>query len=62
MLSIHDSSLELTNQNLVKIKSPHINTFGYNKLTIFNAMRDLTIGVCEHLDITAKMDVDQKVK
>ena len=45
-------------QNLVKRQFPYIDTFDHEEPVVINAMRDLTVGVFEHLDITSPMDVE----
>ena len=60
-LFIHDSSLAVYNQNLVKRKFPYINMFNHEVSVVVNAMRDLTSGVFVHLYIASPMYVDQRV-
>ena len=50
-----------SNKNLVKRKLPYIGTFNHEGPTVVSAMRNLTVGVFEHLEITSIMDVDQRV-
>ena len=61
ILVIHDSSLAAYTQNLVKRKFPYIDTFDHEGPTVVSAMRNLTSGVFEHLDIIPPMDVDKRV-
>ena len=61
MLVVHNSSLAVSKQNIVKRKFPYIDTFDHERTAVVNAMRDLTIGVFEHLDIPSHMDMDQRV-
>ena len=49
-------------KTIVRKKLPPINTFNNQGPTVVNLMRDLTVGIFEHLDITAKTDVDKSVK
>ena len=48
-------------QNLVKRQFPYIDTFDQEEPVVINAMRDLTVGVFEHLDITSPMDVEKRL-
>ena len=48
-------------QNLVKRKFPYINTFDHGGPAVASAMRDLTIGVFEYLEITSHMELDQRI-
>ena len=38
-----------TKQNLMKMKSPYINTFDHKGPAVISAMCDITVGVFEHL-------------
>ena len=60
-LFVHDSSLAVYNQNLVKREFPYINMFNHEVPAVVNAMRDLTSGVFVHLYIASPMYVDQRV-
>ena len=40
---------------------PYINTFDHEGPAVVSAMRDLTFGVFEHLEITSPVYVDQRV-
>ena len=61
IIVIHESSLTASKKNLVNRKFPYINTFDHECPTVVSAMRDLTAGVFEHLDINSPMDVDKMV-
>ena len=61
ILVIHDSSLGVSKQDLVNIKFSYIGMFDHDRPTVVSAMCNLTSGVCENLDITSPMDVDQRV-
>ena len=61
ILVVHNSSLAVYKQNLVKRKFPYIDIFDHGKPAVFNAMPDLTSGLFEHLDINSSLDVDQRV-
>ena len=50
---VHDSNLAVFKQNLVKRKFPYINTLDSEVPAVVSVMRDLTVGVSEHLDITS---------
>ena len=41
---------------------PHINMFDYEVTTVVSTMRDLTVGVFEHLDIKSNLDIDKRIK
>ena len=45
IIVVHDSSLTVSKQNLVKKKLPYIDMFNHLVPALFNAMRDLTSGV-----------------
>ena len=55
-------SLVETNQNLVNRNFLHINMFYYEGPSVVNTMRDLTVGIFKHMNITAKTDIDKRVK
>ena len=57
ILFFHDLSLVASKQNFVKREFPYIDTFDHEGPVVISAMRDLTIGVFEHLKITFPMDV-----
>ena len=44
-------------QNLVKRKFPYIDMFEHEGPKFISAMRNLTVGVFEHLNITSTIDV-----
>ena len=48
-------------KNLVKRKFPYIDTIDHEVSTVVSAMRDLTVGVFEHFDITSLMYIYQMV-
>ena len=58
---VHNSGLAVSKQKPVKRKFPYINTFDHEGPVVVNAMRELTSGVFEHLEITSHMDVDQRL-
>ena len=60
-LVVHGSNLAVSKQNLITRKFPYIDTFDHEGPALVNAMRDLTSGMFEHLDITSPMDVYQRV-
>ena len=53
----YDSGLAVFKQNLVKRKLPYINTLNYEGPVVISVMRDKTVGLFAHLDITSPMDV-----
>ena len=59
---INDSILMASNQNLVKRRFPFINMFNHKGPYVISAMRYLTVGVFEHIDITSILDIDIKIK
>ena len=61
ILVVYDSSLALSNQNLVKRQFPYINTFDHEGPVVISAMRNLTVGVFEHLKITSPMYVEKSL-
>ena len=61
IFAVHNSSLAVSKQNIVKRNFFYIDTFNHEGTAVVNAMRDLTSGVFEHLDIPYHMDVDQRV-
>ena len=61
ILVINDSSLAAYKQNLGKRKFPYIDMFNHEGPKVISAMRDLTAGVFEHLEITSPMDVDKSL-
>ena len=58
---IHDSILVESKQNHVKRKFPYINTFDHEGPAGVSTMRNITIGVFEHLKTTSPMLVDQRI-
>ena len=61
IIVVHNSSLAESKQNLVKMKFPYIDTFDHERSIVVSAMRNLTVGVFEHLEITSSIDEDQRV-
>ena len=61
ILVIYDSSLAAFKQNLVKRQFLYIDTFDHEGPVVINAMRDLNVGVFEHLDIILPTDVDKRL-
>ena len=61
ILVVYDSSLAAFNKNLVKRKFPYIDMFDHEGPAVISAIRDLTVGVFEHLDITSPMDVGNRL-
>ena len=59
MLIMNDKILTATKQNLVKSKFLFIDKFYYTGPAVVRVMRDLTVRVSEHLEITSPMDVDK---
>ena len=57
ILVVYDLSLAASKKNLVKTKFPYIYTFDHKEPVVISAMRDLTVGVFEHLEIASTMDV-----
>ena len=49
-------------QNLVKRKFSWIYTFYHEVPVVINALRDITVGVYGHLEITSKIDLDISIK
>ena len=62
ILVIHDSILAAAKQNLVKRKLLFIDTFNQEGSAFISAMRNLTVGVFEHLDITSVIDIYLRIK
>ena len=54
-------SLTATKQNIIKMKFPYIDTFNHQGSAVVRAMRNLTVGVFEHLETTPPTDVDQRI-
>ena len=52
----------VTKQNFFKRKFAYINTFDHQLLTVVLAMRDLTSGSFEHLEIPSPPDADKIVR
>ena len=50
------------NKNIVKRKFPLINIFYCEVIDMINAVRDLTVGVFEHLYITSSLDLYIRIK
>ena len=49
-------------QNLIKIKFPYINTFNHEGPSVIRAMRYITVGVFQHLDITYNFYIDKGIE
>ena len=56
---MHDKILAATKRNLVKRKFPFIQALDHQGPAVVHAMRDITVGVFEHLEITYTMDVNK---
>ena len=50
-----------SNKNLVKRKLPYIGTFNHEGPTVVSAMRNLTVGVFDQIEITSPMEGDKMV-
>ena len=61
ILVVHDSNLAVYKQDFGKREFPYIDTFNHEGPTVVNAMRVLTRGVLEHLDIISPMEVVERV-
>ena len=61
ILVVHGSNLAVSKQNLITRKFPYIDTFDHEGPALVNAMRDLTSGMFEHLDITSPIDLYQRL-
>ena len=59
---MYGSRLTKTKKNFIKSKLPYINKFDYEGPSVISAMRDLTVGVFEYIEITPKMDVYKRIK
>ena len=57
ILITHNKILESSKQNLLNMKSPHIDLFDHRELAGVIAMRILNIGVFDQLETTFPMDV-----
>ena len=62
ILVMHDSSLKASKQNLGKRNFSFIDMFDHEGPAVINAMRDLTVGAFEHLEITSKLDLYIRIK
>ena len=49
ILVVYDSSLAASKQKFVKRQFPYIDTFDHGGPVVINVMRDLNVGVIEHL-------------
>ena len=56
-----NKSLTAAKKNLVKRKFPFIDTFNHKGPDVVRVMRNLTVGVFEHLEITSLIDVYQRI-
>ena len=61
ILIVYDSSLVASKQNLVNRKFTYIYTFDNGGQAGINAMRNITVGVFEHLETTSPIDVDKMI-
>ena len=61
ILFIYYSSLQASNQNLVKMQFPYIDTFNHEVPVVINTMRDLTSRLFEHLDIISPTDTYKRL-
>ena len=59
ILVIYYSSLAAFKQNLVNRNFPYIDTFDHEGPAVISAMRNLTVVVFEHLDITSHINLDK---
>ena len=44
------------------MKFPNIDTFDHYEPAVISAMRDMGVGVFEHIEIASNMDVDKSIK
>ena len=51
----------MSKQNLVKRNFPYIDTFNHKGPVVISVMRNITVGVFEHLKITSPMNVDKRL-
>ena len=58
---VYNSSLGVSKQNLVKRQFPYIDTFDHEGPVVINAIRNLTVGVSEYLEIISPSDVDKRL-
>ena len=61
ILVVYNLSLAASKQKLVKKQFPYIDTFDHKGPVIIDAMRNITTGVVEQLDITSPMFVDKRL-
>ena len=61
ILVVYDSILATSKKNLVKRQFLYTHTFDHEVPVFINAMRDLTFGVFEHLEIISPTDVDKSL-
>ena len=59
---MYGSRLTKTKQNFIKSKLPYINNFDYEGPSVISAMRDLTVGVFERVEIAYKLDLYLRIK
>ena len=62
ILVVYNSILAASKQNLVNRKLIYINTFNHKLAVVIRTMRNLSIGVFEHLKITSPMHVDKRLE
>ena len=60
-LVVYKSSLVSSKKNLVKRHFPYIDTSDHEGPVVINAIRDLTVGLFEHLYIISPTDVDKRL-
>ena len=61
ILAVYKSSLVESKQNLVKMQFPYIDMFDHEVPVVIGAMRNLTVGFFEHLEIPSPMDVYKRL-
>ena len=61
ILVVCDASLLASKKNLVKMQFLYINTFDHEGPIVIITMRNLTVGVFEHFDITSPTDVEKRL-
>ena len=61
IIVIHESILAASKQNLVKGIFPYIYTFDHEGPAVVSAMRDLTSGFSEQIQITSPMEVEKMI-
>ena len=61
ILVVHDSKCLVSKKKLVRRNFPYTNTFDHEGPAVVSAIRDLNVGVFEHLEITSPMDIYQRI-